>query len=182
MFANKFAFAPGEAIHIPFVGGHYVKNGPEDVSISLSFFFGTYHDTVRTMIDTDTVLDLGMVYFDARLSAQHSTVEIRVADVCLHRDDALLVAALVRALVETAVRALPARRPADRTGWFRHRGELHPASAFFLESGRPSRTAKGVTPRERGRTTRRLQARRPDGEVTGGHQHHQHRTHPQAQA
>ncbi|HEY3666327.1 MAG TPA: cupin-like domain-containing protein [Polyangiaceae bacterium] len=40
-FANKFHFVPGEAIHIPFVAGHYVKNGSEDVSISLSFFFHT---------------------------------------------------------------------------------------------------------------------------------------------
>ena len=72
-----------------------------------------YHDTVRTMIDTDTVLDPGMVYFDARLSAQHPTLEIRVADVCLDVDDAVLLAALARALVETAVRAWRAGTPAD---------------------------------------------------------------------
>lgn len=40
-FANKFHFQPGQAIHIPFLGGHYVKNGPEDVSISLAIFFHT---------------------------------------------------------------------------------------------------------------------------------------------
>ena len=73
----------------------------------------TYHDTVQTMIDTDTVLDRGMVYFDARLSAQHPTLEIRVADVCLDVDDAVLLAALARALVETAVRAWRAGTPAD---------------------------------------------------------------------
>ncbi len=39
--ATKFDFAPGEAIHIPYIAGHYVKNGAEDVSISLSFFFQT---------------------------------------------------------------------------------------------------------------------------------------------
>lgn len=38
-YASKFDFAPGETLHIPFVSGHYVKNGPDDVSISLSFFF-----------------------------------------------------------------------------------------------------------------------------------------------
>ena len=43
-----------------------------------------------------------MVYFDARLSAEHPTLEVRVADVCLDVDDAVLLAALVRALVETA--------------------------------------------------------------------------------
>ncbi len=45
-----------------------------------------------------------MIYFDARLSHHLPTVEIRIADVCLRRDDALLVAALVRGLVETAAR------------------------------------------------------------------------------
>jgi hypothetical protein len=39
--ANKYDFSPGQALHIPFVAGHYVKNGSEDVSISLSFFFHT---------------------------------------------------------------------------------------------------------------------------------------------
>ncbi len=38
-YAMKFDFAPGDTLHIPFVSGHYVKNGPDDVSISLSFFF-----------------------------------------------------------------------------------------------------------------------------------------------
>ncbi|AZZ36013.1 hypothetical protein CIK05_04140 [Bdellovibrio sp. qaytius] len=39
LFAHKFNFKKGEAIHIPFVSGHYVKNGTDDISISLSFFF-----------------------------------------------------------------------------------------------------------------------------------------------
>lgn len=37
--AHKFQFKKGEAVHIPYVSGHYVKNGSEDISISLSFFF-----------------------------------------------------------------------------------------------------------------------------------------------
>jgi carboxylate-amine ligase len=72
-----------------------------------------YHDTVSTMVDTDTVLDRGMIYFDARLSAQHPTLEVRAADVCLDVDDAVLLAALTRALVETAVRAWRDDVPAD---------------------------------------------------------------------
>ncbi|MBD8526471.1 cupin-like domain-containing protein [Pseudomarimonas arenosa] len=36
-----FDFAPGEALHIPFIAGHYVKNGAEDVSVSLSIIFNT---------------------------------------------------------------------------------------------------------------------------------------------
>jgi hypothetical protein len=39
--AHKFNFQAGQAIHIPFLGGHYVKNGPEDVSISMAIFYHT---------------------------------------------------------------------------------------------------------------------------------------------
>jgi hypothetical protein len=39
--AKKYDFRPGAALHIPFASGHYVKNGAEDLSISLSFFFQT---------------------------------------------------------------------------------------------------------------------------------------------
>ena len=31
------------------------------------------------MVDTGTVLDQGMIYFDARLSRHHPTVEVRIA-------------------------------------------------------------------------------------------------------
>ncbi|MFY9805743.1 MAG: glutamate--cysteine ligase [Pseudonocardiaceae bacterium] len=65
----------------------------------------TYHATTRAMVESRTVIDLGMVYFDARLSRQHPTVEVRVADVCLDADDAVLMAGLVRALVDTAARS-----------------------------------------------------------------------------
>ncbi|SNB55507.1 Cupin-like domain-containing protein [Marinobacter sp. es.042] len=36
-----FDFRPGEALHIPFVSGHHVKNGPDDISISMSVIFNT---------------------------------------------------------------------------------------------------------------------------------------------
>jgi carboxylate-amine ligase len=63
------------------------------------------------MVESKTLLDLGMVYFDARLSREHPTVEVRVADVCLLADDAVLLAALSRALVETAARSWRAGIP-----------------------------------------------------------------------
>ncbi|HEX4397164.1 MAG TPA: glutamate--cysteine ligase [Trebonia sp.] len=81
--------------------------------------FGTaeaYRRTVRQMVGTGTLLDSGMVYFDARLSEHYPTLEVRIADVCLHADDAVLVAALCRALVDTEARRwragadLPPRR------------------------------------------------------------------------
>jgi carboxylate-amine ligase len=57
---------------------------------------------VKAMVDSGTILDEGMVYFDVRLSPQHPTLEVRIADVCLLPDDAVLLAALVRALVDTS--------------------------------------------------------------------------------
>ena len=67
--------------------------------------FGTpdaYHELVRSMVESGVLLDDGMIYFDARLSRRFPTVEIRVADVCVDVEDTLVVAALCRALVETA--------------------------------------------------------------------------------
>jgi carboxylate-amine ligase len=64
-----------------------------------------YHQTLEQMMRTGTLLDTGMVYFDARLSEHYPTIELRIADVCLHAEDAVLVAALARALVETEARA-----------------------------------------------------------------------------
>jgi carboxylate-amine ligase len=63
-----------------------------------------YHRRVTDMLATGAILDDAMVYFDARLSRRYPTVEIRVSDVCLHADTAVLVATLARGLVETAAR------------------------------------------------------------------------------
>jgi carboxylate-amine ligase len=71
-----------------------------------------YRQTVRQMVRTGTVLDEGMVYFDARLSERYPTVEIRIADVCLRAEDSVLIAGLARALVETEARASRGGRPA----------------------------------------------------------------------
>jgi carboxylate-amine ligase len=71
-----------------------------------------YHAAVRTLTGTDALVDEGMVYFDARLSRHYPTVEVRVADVCLYADDAVLLAALTRALVQTAAEEWRAGRPA----------------------------------------------------------------------
>ncbi|MDE2400631.1 MAG: cupin-like domain-containing protein [Burkholderiales bacterium] len=40
-FAQRFDFRPGHGLHIPFMAGHYVRNGSEDVSISMSIIFNT---------------------------------------------------------------------------------------------------------------------------------------------
>ncbi|MEU6461666.1 glutamate--cysteine ligase [Streptomyces sp. NPDC046976] len=71
-----------------------------------------YHRRVADMVGTGVILDEAMVYFDARLSARYPTVEVRVSDVCLSADTALLLATLARGLVETAARDWRAGRPA----------------------------------------------------------------------
>lgn len=63
-----------------------------------------YDQHLESLLNSGVPLDAGMVYFDARLSARHPTVEVRIADVCLEPDHAAVLAALVRALVETAAR------------------------------------------------------------------------------
>ncbi|RBY97469.1 carboxylate--amine ligase [Blastococcus sp. TF02-8] len=63
-----------------------------------------YHQLVEEVLATETVLDTGMVYFDARLSAKWPTVEVRTADVALRVEDAVTLAGVVRGLVETAAR------------------------------------------------------------------------------
>jgi glutamate---cysteine ligase / carboxylate-amine ligase len=69
--------------------------------------FGTpdaYHELVHSMVESGVLLDDGMIYFDGRLSRprRYPTVEIRVAHVSVDLEDTLVVAALCRALVETA--------------------------------------------------------------------------------
>ena len=73
-----------------------------------------YRDACRFLMDSGAALDDGMLYFPARLSPNNPTVEVRVADVCTDPEDALLVAALVRGLVETAVGDADAGREPDR--------------------------------------------------------------------
>lgn len=70
-----------------------------------------YHASVDALVESGTILDRGMVYFDARLSARYPTVEVRIADVCLDADDATLLAGLVRGLVETAAHEAATGRP-----------------------------------------------------------------------
>ncbi|MEU9098464.1 glutamate--cysteine ligase [Streptomyces sp. NPDC048361] len=70
-----------------------------------------YHHHVDSMIATGALRDDGMIYFDARLSARYPTVEVRVSDVCLQPSSTVLIAAVVRALVETAAADWRAGRP-----------------------------------------------------------------------
>jgi carboxylate-amine ligase len=76
---------------------------------------GAYDAAVAAMVASGTVLDEGMVYFDARLAASYPTVEIRVADVAGEVEEAVVVALLARAVVETAARSWAAGEPPATT-------------------------------------------------------------------
>jgi carboxylate-amine ligase len=79
--------------------GRWPMAGPIDVQESVE----RYRALIDEMLATGVVLDEDMVYFDARLARGYPTIELRVADVCLYVEDAVLIAGLARALVETAV-------------------------------------------------------------------------------
>ncbi|MGK5441846.1 carboxylate-amine ligase [Micromonospora sp. URMC 105] len=73
-----------------------------------------YDETVAALVTSQVMLDEAMVYWYARPSATYPTVEVRVSDVCTDVDDTVLVAALVRALVATAVDEAYAGVPVPR--------------------------------------------------------------------
>lgn len=61
----------------------------------------TYEAVVEGLRRAGAVRDSSNLYWDVRPSAQHPTIEFRVADVCTSIDDAVLVGALLRALTAT---------------------------------------------------------------------------------
>jgi carboxylate-amine ligase len=75
---------------------------------------GDYDRTVAELIASGAVFDDRMVYWYSRVSHRHPTIEIRVNDVCADVDDAVLVIALIRAAVATAITDARAERPVPR--------------------------------------------------------------------
>jgi carboxylate-amine ligase len=71
-----------------------------------------YETLVSDLVASGAMLDEGMLYWYARLSANYPTVEIRMGDVCPSLDDTMLLAALARALVATILREVRDGRPA----------------------------------------------------------------------
>jgi carboxylate-amine ligase len=69
-----------------------------------------YRQLTEGLVASGAAMDDAMIYFPARLSSRYPTVEVRVADVCPYADDAVTIAALVRALVETEAAAWAAGR------------------------------------------------------------------------
>ncbi|SFK72082.1 carboxylate-amine ligase [Geodermatophilus ruber] len=107
-----------------------------------------YHRLIDRLLATETIVDAGMVYFDARLSARWPTVEVRIADVALRAQDAVTLVGLVRGLVATAAAewraGVPA--PAVRTELLRAAGWRAGRSALTGDlvhpgTGRPAPAA-----------------------------------------
>ena len=59
----------------------------------------TYHRVTSDLVARGAALDPALLNLDVRLSHRYPTVEFRATDVCTDLDDAMLVAALARALV-----------------------------------------------------------------------------------
>ncbi|MFD5570341.1 carboxylate-amine ligase [Streptomyces cadmiisoli] len=62
-----------------------------------------FEDLVADLIDSETVLDRGGLYWDIRPSHHVPTLEIRAADAAATTEDLVLLAAVVRALVAMAL-------------------------------------------------------------------------------
>ncbi|KAA9152147.1 YbdK family carboxylate-amine ligase [Microbacterium lushaniae] len=77
------------------------SSGPAEVFGDLE----AYHSATRELLATGALLDEGMLYSDARLSARFPTVEVRVCDVPLTTATTALLAGLVRGMVAAAADA-----------------------------------------------------------------------------
>lgn len=60
-----------------------------------------YDALIQALIATGSIEDATKIYWDLRIPDRVPTVEFRVTDVCLTIDEAVMVAGLVRALVQT---------------------------------------------------------------------------------
>ncbi|MEU6868290.1 glutamate--cysteine ligase [Streptomyces sp. NPDC046876] len=81
------------------VFGRWPVSGPPP------FFRGLadYEKRIEMLLEAGLIADRGQLYWQARLSDRYPTLEVRCLDVQLEADDAVLLAAIVRALVSTAI-------------------------------------------------------------------------------
>lgn len=70
-----------------------------------------YDELLQMLIQAGTTPDASHIYWDIRLSDRYPTIEFRVTDVCMNVDETVMLAGLIRALVqacaEQAERNLP---------------------------------------------------------------------------
>ncbi|GCE30776.1 putative glutamate--cysteine ligase 2 [Dictyobacter alpinus] len=72
-------------------------SGPPPLFASLE----AYHGLIHSLVAIGGIEDPTKVYWDLRLSERYPTLEFRVTDICLTIDEAVMVAGLARALVQT---------------------------------------------------------------------------------
>jgi carboxylate-amine ligase len=72
-----------------------------------------YDRRIERAVAAGASMDPAMIYFDVRVSAKYPTVEFRMADVGQEVEDSLLVAALCRAVVDTALATAVPDLPVD---------------------------------------------------------------------
>ena len=72
-------------------------SGPPPIFSSLA----DRQSLIKTLIDIESVSEPTKIYWDMRLSERFDTIEVRIMDVFMTIDDAVMAAGLVRALVQT---------------------------------------------------------------------------------
>ncbi|MFD6171761.1 carboxylate-amine ligase [Streptomyces coeruleorubidus] len=70
-----------------------------------------YDRRVTRLLESGVISDTGQLYWQARLSARYPTVEVRSLDVQLRADDAVMLAGMTHALVDTAIAETAAGAP-----------------------------------------------------------------------
>nr|BBH89943.1 putative glutamate--cysteine ligase 2 [Thermosporothrix sp. COM3] len=73
------------------------QSGPPQIFSSLE----EYESLLQSLVKTNCITDPTKIYWDMRLSERFPTIEIRVADVCLTINEAIMLAGMARALLHT---------------------------------------------------------------------------------
>ncbi|MGW4092239.1 carboxylate-amine ligase [Nocardia sp. NPDC004750] len=100
-----------------------------------------YETMVAMMLNSGSILDKQMVYWDVRPSVTFPTVEIRVSDIPATVEETALLAALVRAVVVMAERSLAAGQLAPQV-------PAEMLRAAYWKAARSGLAGDGVDPRD----------------------------------
>lgn len=91
------AIDTGYASYRTEIWGRWPLSGPPQIFSSLA----EYDALLHTIDFPGTIDNAREVYWDMRLSPRFPTIEVRIADVCLTVDETVMLAGLVRALIQT---------------------------------------------------------------------------------
>lgn len=98
----------GYASYRTMLWARWPVSGPPPLFSSL-----TEHDElISTLTDLDVIESARAVYWDMRLSARFPTIEVRVADVCSTLEETVMLAGLIRALIQTCHQHVLQGKPA----------------------------------------------------------------------